>query len=157
MIRLLVRTTLLIAAAAILIPAAPAARQARRLEPRVRPLGATRRAAHAALARRTVARLRHYAQQLSERAAPPVERRRPDHGAAVRRAGLLGRLSLARLSDRLLGGGRGKAAQGPQASAHYLMGTPAASWITDGERFLDRERDLPERKRPPTSRQTTQP
>ena len=31
---------------------------------------------------------------------------------------------------------------------HYLKGTPAASWITDGERYIDRERDIEQRKVP---------
>jgi dipeptidyl aminopeptidase/acylaminoacyl peptidase len=31
---------------------------------------------------------------------------------------------------------------------HYLTGTPAASWITSGERYLERERDLERRKLP---------
>ncbi|MGE0463521.1 MAG: prolyl oligopeptidase family serine peptidase [Vicinamibacterales bacterium] len=31
---------------------------------------------------------------------------------------------------------------------HYLAGAPAAPWITSGERFLDRERDLQRRKLP---------
>lgn len=31
---------------------------------------------------------------------------------------------------------------------HYLTGAPAAPWITGGERFLDRERDLQRRKLP---------
>jgi dipeptidyl aminopeptidase/acylaminoacyl peptidase len=31
---------------------------------------------------------------------------------------------------------------------HYLKGEPAAAWITGGERFLDRERDLRQRKLP---------
>jgi dipeptidyl aminopeptidase/acylaminoacyl peptidase len=29
---------------------------------------------------------------------------------------------------------------------HYLQGAPAAAWMTNGERFLDRERDLQQRK-----------
>jgi dipeptidyl aminopeptidase/acylaminoacyl peptidase len=40
---------------------------------------------------------------------------------------------------------------------HYLTGAPAAPWIIHGERFLDRERDLRQRKLPAPSRQTTQP
>jgi dipeptidyl aminopeptidase/acylaminoacyl peptidase len=44
---------------------------------------------------------------------------------------------------------------------HYLKGTSAATWITDGERFIERERDLQQRKLPqpkPTSTtQTPQP
>ncbi|HUE85856.1 MAG TPA: prolyl oligopeptidase family serine peptidase [Vicinamibacterales bacterium] len=31
---------------------------------------------------------------------------------------------------------------------HYLKGAPAEPWITHGERFLDRERDLQQRKKP---------
>jgi dipeptidyl aminopeptidase/acylaminoacyl peptidase len=31
---------------------------------------------------------------------------------------------------------------------HYLKGAPAASWITDGERYIDRERDIEQRKLP---------
>jgi dipeptidyl aminopeptidase/acylaminoacyl peptidase len=31
---------------------------------------------------------------------------------------------------------------------HYLKGAPAASWITDGESYLDRDRDLERRKLP---------
>ena len=32
---------------------------------------------------------------------------------------------------------------------HYLKGAAATPWITDGERFIDRERDLQRRKQPP--------
>jgi dipeptidyl aminopeptidase/acylaminoacyl peptidase len=32
---------------------------------------------------------------------------------------------------------------------HYLKGAPAASWITDGERYIDREQDLERRKAAP--------
>jgi hypothetical protein len=38
---------------------------------------------------------------------------------------------------------------------HYLKGEPAAAWITGGERFLDRERDLPQRKLPAKPASTT--
>jgi dienelactone hydrolase len=40
---------------------------------------------------------------------------------------------------------------------HYLKGATASPWITNGERFIDRERDLQQRKRPtkPTSTTTT--
>lgn len=38
---------------------------------------------------------------------------------------------------------------------HYLTGAPAAPWIVSGERFLDRERDLQQRKLPAPPRQTT--
>jgi dipeptidyl aminopeptidase/acylaminoacyl peptidase len=38
---------------------------------------------------------------------------------------------------------------------HYLKGAPAASWITSGERFIDRERDLQQRKSPPSKPTTT--
>jgi hypothetical protein len=31
---------------------------------------------------------------------------------------------------------------------HYLKGTPAPSWITEGERYIDRERDIERRKLP---------
>jgi dipeptidyl aminopeptidase/acylaminoacyl peptidase len=31
---------------------------------------------------------------------------------------------------------------------HYLKGVPPASWITDGERYIDRERDIEQRKLP---------
>jgi dipeptidyl aminopeptidase/acylaminoacyl peptidase len=44
---------------------------------------------------------------------------------------------------------------------HYLQGVSAAKWITNGERFIDRERDLQERKlpqqKPTTTTQTPQP
>lgn len=43
---------------------------------------------------------------------------------------------------------------------HYLKGEPAAAWITGGERFLDRERDLRQRKlpaKPPTTSQGASP
>lgn len=33
---------------------------------------------------------------------------------------------------------------------HYLKGGPPAAWITGGERYLDRERDLQQRKQPAT-------
>jgi dipeptidyl aminopeptidase/acylaminoacyl peptidase len=41
---------------------------------------------------------------------------------------------------------------------HFLNGAPAASWITSGERYIDRERDLQQRKLPvkPTTTQTPQ-
>ena len=41
---------------------------------------------------------------------------------------------------------------------HYLKGAPAAAWITTGERYIDRERDLQQRKLPakPSSMQTPQ-
>jgi dipeptidyl aminopeptidase/acylaminoacyl peptidase len=39
---------------------------------------------------------------------------------------------------------------------HYLTGAPAAPWITDGERYIDRERDLQQRKLPVKSTSTTQ-
>ena len=38
---------------------------------------------------------------------------------------------------------------------HYLKGEPAARWITNGERFIDRERDLQQRKLPPPKPATT--
>jgi dipeptidyl aminopeptidase/acylaminoacyl peptidase len=38
---------------------------------------------------------------------------------------------------------------------HYLAGRPAAPWITNGERFLDRERDLRQRKTPAKPAVTT--
>ena len=31
---------------------------------------------------------------------------------------------------------------------HYLSGAPAAPWMSNGERYLDRERDLQQRKLP---------
>jgi hypothetical protein len=31
---------------------------------------------------------------------------------------------------------------------HYLRGEPAAPWIMQGERYIERERDLEQRKRP---------
>lgn len=43
---------------------------------------------------------------------------------------------------------------------HYLKGEPAARWMTGGERFLDRERDLRQRKlpaKPPTTSQGALP
>jgi dipeptidyl aminopeptidase/acylaminoacyl peptidase len=42
---------------------------------------------------------------------------------------------------------------------HYLTGAPAASWITKGERYIDRERDLQQRKLPakPATPTTTSP
>jgi dipeptidyl aminopeptidase/acylaminoacyl peptidase len=44
---------------------------------------------------------------------------------------------------------------------HFLAGAPAAPWIKDGERYIDRERDLQQRKlpvKPPsTTTQTPQP
>lgn len=41
---------------------------------------------------------------------------------------------------------------------HHLKGEPAARWITDGERYIDRERDLQQRKLPikPTTTTTSQ-
>jgi dipeptidyl aminopeptidase/acylaminoacyl peptidase len=39
---------------------------------------------------------------------------------------------------------------------HYLSGTPAVPWITDGERYIDRERDLQQRKLPLKPAPTTQ-
>ena len=38
---------------------------------------------------------------------------------------------------------------------HYLTGAPAASWITKGERYIDRERDLQQRKLPAKPAPTT--
>jgi hypothetical protein len=38
---------------------------------------------------------------------------------------------------------------------HYLRGAAAAPWITGGERFLDRERDLRQRKTPAKPAPTT--
>ena len=38
---------------------------------------------------------------------------------------------------------------------HYLKGEPAARWITSGERFIDRERDLQQRKLPMKPAATT--
>jgi dipeptidyl aminopeptidase/acylaminoacyl peptidase len=38
---------------------------------------------------------------------------------------------------------------------HYLAGAPAAAWVTGGERYLDRERDLRERKLPAAPQTTT--
>jgi len=38
---------------------------------------------------------------------------------------------------------------------HYLKGEPAARWITDGERYIDRERDLQQRKLPVKTTTTT--
>ena len=43
---------------------------------------------------------------------------------------------------------------------HYLAGAPPAPWIKDGERYIDRERDLQQRKlpvKPITTTQTPQP
>jgi dienelactone hydrolase len=39
---------------------------------------------------------------------------------------------------------------------HYLTGAPATPWITDGERYIDRERDLQQRKLPAKGTSTTQ-
>ncbi len=38
---------------------------------------------------------------------------------------------------------------------HYLAGAPAPSWITSGERYIDRERDLQQRKLPVPATETT--
>jgi dipeptidyl aminopeptidase/acylaminoacyl peptidase len=38
---------------------------------------------------------------------------------------------------------------------HYLKGEPAAGWITSGEKFIDRERDLQQRKLPAKPAATT--
>lgn len=38
---------------------------------------------------------------------------------------------------------------------HHLKGEPAPRWITDGERYIDRERDLQQRKLPAKSAPTT--
>ena len=38
---------------------------------------------------------------------------------------------------------------------HYLTGSPATPWITSGERYLDRERDLQQRKMPAKPAPTT--
>jgi dipeptidyl aminopeptidase/acylaminoacyl peptidase len=38
---------------------------------------------------------------------------------------------------------------------HFLKGEPAARWITDGERYIDRERDLQQRKLPAKPTTTT--
>jgi len=38
---------------------------------------------------------------------------------------------------------------------YYLKGEPAARWITDGERYIDRERDLKQRKLPVKTTTTT--
>jgi len=42
---------------------------------------------------------------------------------------------------------------------HFLKGEPAARWITDGERYIDRERDLQQRKLPikPATTTTSSP
>jgi dipeptidyl aminopeptidase/acylaminoacyl peptidase len=38
---------------------------------------------------------------------------------------------------------------------HYLKGAAATPWITDGERYIDRERDLQQRKKPAPKPTTT--
>src|SRR5262245_46265811 len=73
---------------------------------RVRPMGAARRAADAALTRRPLARLWHHAGEQGQRAQGAVERWWPRaEGHTVRRATrVLGRLALAGVLDRVLRG-----------------------------------------------------
>jgi hypothetical protein len=40
---------------------------------------------------------------------------------------------------------------------HYLAGQPAAPWIESGEKFIDRERDLQQRKLPAKDRDVLKP
>ena len=40
---------------------------------------------------------------------------------------------------------------------HHLKGEPAPRWITNGERYLERERDLQQRKLPAKAATTTSP